>query len=457
MPKKILLLTPPSKKILQRDFMCSCSTKADYYWHPIDLVVLSGVLREHEVKLIDFMTESRNEQDVLELIKHERFDYILSLVSAVDFENEAKFFEKIKESSLNVKIVVFGDIAFFDKEQVLKKKSIDAVLLNFSSHEILKYMENPDSKKIKDMAYKIGKKIVFNEMQKVREFSYGKANLKIFDMKKYSLPYSKYHPVAPILMNYGCPYRCSFCNSGRIGYSLRKFSEIENEIKDFAEQGFKEIFIRDFNFTTNKEFVKRFCSFMINNNIKLAWSCEARVDNVDPELLELMKKAGCYLIFFGVEVGDQKRLDKFNKMIKIEQIKDVFKACRKIGIRTIAYVILAMPGDTKEDMLETIKITKEIDTDYASFNLYVPRYGSLLREQLQKDSKIPLDKLDSTIEFINLTNVSDEEIIKLHKYAMRSFYFRPSYLFRKLTEIRTWHQFKLHLTNAMAVLKNVVS
>ena len=93
---------------------------------------------------------------------------------------------------------------------------------------------------------------------------------------------------------------------------------------------------------------------------------------------------------------------------------------------------------------------REIKADYASFNLYVPRYGSILREKLKSTRA---DKLDSSTEFCNYTNVSDQEIKKLYCYALRSFYFRPQYLMTKLFQIRTFSQLKKHFINGFSLLK----
>lgn len=455
--KKVLLLNPPSEKILQRDFICSSSSKADYYWPPIDFVVLSGILKDYNLNCIDAIVNKKNKKEVLEIIKKINSDYIISLVSSIDFENETKLFEKIKEINPKLKIIVIGDIAFFEKEQIIKNKFIDAILLGFTSKEIIKYLENPEDKNILDLVYKLNSKIIFNGIKKEKIFSYNKANLKLFNLKEYSLPYSIYEPLAPILMNYGCPYNCSFCSSGRIGYKIREIEEVKKEILDFKKQNFKEIFIRDFNFTTNRDFVKEFCNFMINNKINILWSCEGRVDNVDEELLSLMKKAGCYLIFFGVEVGSQDKIDKFKKKISLKDVERIFKFCKKIKIKILASFILGLPDDKREDILRTINFAKKINPDYASFNLYVPRYGSILREKLIKDKKLKIDnKFDSSTEFNNFTDLTNLEIKKLFRYANKSFYFNFSYIFKKIIEIKTFSQFKNHLLNGIGLFKNIL-
>ncbi|MBU4086495.1 MAG: radical SAM protein, partial [Nanoarchaeota archaeon] len=300
---RVLLLNPPAKNNLQRDFLCSSSSKADYYWPPIDLIVLSGLLKEFEVRVIDAVASKISNRETLSKIKAMNPDSIICLVSSIGFNEEMSFLKNVKDSLQNSRIILIGDIAFFEKEKVIKNKFVDAILLDFTSHQIIEYLKNPENKKIKDICYKLGSAVVFNGVLKSSEFSYGMANLELFNLNSYSIPYSIHKKIAPILFNYGCPYKCSFCASGNIGYKIRNLSESKQEIMHLYKKGFKEIFIRDFNFTTNKAFVMDICTFIIKNNIKISWSCEGRVDNVDRESLQLMKKAGCYLIFFGVESG----------------------------------------------------------------------------------------------------------------------------------------------------------
>jgi len=452
---RVLLLNPPAKNSLQRDFLCSSSSKASYYWPPIDFIVLSGLLKEFEVRVIDAVASKISNTETLSKLKAMNPDSIISLVSSIGFNEEMTFLKKVKDSFPNSRIILIGDIAFFEKEKVIKNKFVDAILLDFTSHQIIEYLKNPENRRIKDVCYKIGNKIIFNGMLKSSEFSYNHANLELFNLNSYSIPYSIHKKIAPILFNYGCPYKCSFCASGNIGYKIRNLSESKQEIIHLYKKGFKEIFIRDFNFTTNKLFVTDICRFIIKNNLRISWSCEGRVDNVDKESLLLMKKAGCYLIFFGVESGKQEKLDNFQKKISLAQIKKVFRLCREIGIKTLASFVLALPGDTREDIMATINLSKEIDADYASFNLYVPRYGSNLRKSLEKNSKLDLNsKFDSSKEFINLTALPEEEILKLHRHAVRSFYFRLPYMAKQVRSMKTWFQFKNHFLNGLSLFKN---
>lgn len=457
MNKTILLLNPPSNSFLQRDLLCSASSKADYYWPPIDLLVLTGILKDYNIKVLDAVIEEKNDNDVMNFYKNEKFNYIISLCSSVDFENQIRLFKEIKKINPKCKIIVSGDIAFFETEKVIKNNEVDAILMKFITHDIIEYIENSDNKKIKDITYKINNKILFNGYNKEIIFTYNEGNHKLFNIKKYNLPYSVYNPMALVLTNYGCPYKCTFCSSGLIGYGIREIKEVLNEIESLSKQGFKEIFMRDLNFTSSKERVKQICNFIIEKKLNIVWSCEGRVDNVDYELLSLMKKAGCYLIFFGVESASQEKLNQVNKGISIEQIEKIFSYCNKLKIKTLASFIIGLPGDTKQDILNTIALSKRIKTNYASFNMYVPRYGSILRKELEEQNKIKKDdKFDSSKEINNFTDLSDKEIKELHKYAVKSFYFRPIYIIKSVFDIKTKNQLKYNISNGLNLLRQIM-
>lgn len=451
----ILLLNPPSKKMIQRDFLCSASSKAKYYWPPIDLVVLSGILKGHDLTVLDCIIENKKIDSIIYTIKEKEIKVIIALCSTVSLCEDLKTFEYIKLKYPKVKIVVMGDIAFFESKMIIKKKHIDAILLDFTSKEIKRYIE--DDAKVKDIIFKNKNKVIFNGRSNSKIFSYPECQIDLFKIRKYNLPFGKYLPFIPVLTNYGCQFNCTFCASNKISFKQRPVPEVIDEIKYYSTKGFKEVFIRDFTFTVDKERTKDFCQRLINEKIKIVWSCHGRIDQLDMEILKMMKKAGCYLIFFGVESGSQERLDRFQKGITIKQIKKVFGYCNELGIKTLASFIIGLPNDTREDILNTIDLSKKLKCDYASFNLYVPRHGSILREKILKDCKLNgYDSFDSSTDFFNLTKLSSKEVIRLYEYAKRKFYLNPKYIIRQIKGIDSWLQFKYYTINGFELIKSLI-
>jgi radical SAM superfamily enzyme YgiQ (UPF0313 family) len=195
------------------------------------------------------------------------------------------------------------------------------------------------------------------------------------------------------------------------------------------------------------------CNEIIKNNIKMPWSCETRVNLVDKELLQKMKEAGCYIISYGVESGDQIILNNLKKDITIEQVRNAFKLTKEVGILTVAYFMIGSPGDSNETVRKTINLAKELDADFAQFSICTPFPGSELFDNLIK-SGVRIQDWDkasyvtskSKAEPISLTNeLSADELKKWYSKAYKEFYLRPSYWLKTISRIRSIGDIKIIL------------
>ncbi len=182
----------------------------------------------------------------------------------------------------------------------------------------------------------------------------------------------------------GCPYHCIFCDKSIFGSKWRARSsqnvleEIEEIVKDFK---IKSIIIYDDLFTLNKQRVIEICQGILERGLRVEWKCEGRVDRVDAEMLRWMKKAGCSLIAYGVESGNQIGLDYLQKKITLAQIRQAFELTHKAGIRPMAYFILGIPVETFEQGLKTIEFARELKPEYAQFSILSPYKGTKLYEE----------------------------------------------------------------------------
>jgi radical SAM superfamily enzyme YgiQ (UPF0313 family) len=158
-----------------------------------------------------------------------------------------------------------------------------------------------------------------------------------------------------------------------------------------------------------------------------------------------MKKAGCRLIKVGVESGVQSILDKSKKGIKIEQSRDLFQWVRRAKITTHAHLMFGMPGEDKNSLEETISFIKKINPNTIDIGICTPYPGSGLFEELSRER--PEFKAEAGLDFNNLhtrgllnryfANIEDEDLERGLKKAYRSFYLRPSYLARRLGEVKS--------------------
>lgn len=167
-----------------------------------------------------------------------------------------------------------------------------------------------------------------------------------------------------LITSRGCPASCTFCSSPRFwGRALRFRSprSIVDEIR-FIRERFGLIYysIRDDTFTADRERVLDFCRLILREKVHILWNCQSRVNAVDDEILFWMKKAGCECVQFGVESGSQKVLCSLGKTITREQIRNAAESTRRVGIHLSLYLMNGIPGETGEDVKETLSLLETI-------------------------------------------------------------------------------------------------
>jgi|TARA_B100000315_G_scaffold77756_1_gene71066 radical SAM superfamily enzyme YgiQ (UPF0313 family) len=229
---------------------------------------------------------------------------------------------------------------------------------------------------------------------------------------------SKYFE-AGILTGKGCPYKCTFCYRN-IGLQKRPRIEktadqILDEISHLVHKYKRRVIhIFDDVFTLNKRRVREVCKKIKSERLDIRWICDAQVTNVDYETLDLMKKAGCFHLVFGVESGSQRMLDFIKKGITVSQVLDAFDLCKKVGLRAGAFFMYGLPTETREDLNMTMKLASKL-TNVSALQNFKPLPGSELYEFCVKNGLFrPPTSLvewgDIDLNTINLSEVPIEEI-----------------------------------------------
>lgn len=284
-------------------------------------------------------------------------------------------------------------------------------------------------------------------------------------IKKYTYSLSKYQPVFTMMTSRGCPYQCIFCDKTVSGSKYRPRSpenviaEIEHLVSNYYA---KSIIIYDDLFTIDKKRTIEICKQIINKKIKIEWKCEGRVDRIDDEMLEWMKKAGCSTIAYGVESGNIESLKFLKKNFTPQQIQNAFKLTKKYKIKTLAYFILGIPNESYKKALKSINFAININPDYIQFSLLSPTYGTELYKLAQKeswysqiDAKDPLGK-DKKRSVLITPEWTEEKLRKIIKIAYLKFYFRFSYIFSKILQISSYKNFLNNIKQALHLLSFIL-
>jgi anaerobic magnesium-protoporphyrin IX monomethyl ester cyclase len=236
---------------------------------------------------------------------------------------------------------------------------------------------------------------------------------------RHLLPLSKYLALGlpiSIITSRGCPNQCIFCvGSKMVGqkFRTRSISLILDEIQSLIEIGFEQINFADDFFTVNKKRVKAICAEIKARNLNFGWSIFARADSVNRDILQTMKDAGCHTVLFGIESGNQEMLDRINKRIKLDQIKQAVSLCKDVGMRVLGSFIVGLPGETSETLIDSHKLAQELDVPYG-YHFLSPFPGTTLKEKIS-DYDLQLlthdwSKFDANQAIVRTSSLSPEEI-----------------------------------------------
>jgi len=444
---KILLLNPPGKSKYLRDQYCSSQAKADYYWPAVDLLVLSGMLKnDFDISVLDAIAQKQSKEQVLDYIKNNSFYAVCALTSSSSRDEDFTLFAKLKKDNELKLILNGGFLRERPREYLEKFDFIDAVITDFTQQGVLYFLKGKTGE-FPGICYKNSEKMIIAESKEPSKefFSYPAPLHQLFPLKKYRMPQARFFPFTCVLSASGCPYDCRFCSSASIPFRKREIKNIIQELKTIKNLGIREVHFPDFTFMADRNHALKLCGSMLSEKLNLSWDCLSRVDCFDSELASIMKKAGCHTIQFGIETQNESLLRSMGKTIDKQAVRKAFSLCRKTGMETIGFFIIGLPQEDEASILKTIQFAKDVDCDYASFSIFVPDFGSRIRGELTK--KYP--QLKDIYRFdrcgfpvIGNGILSRERIWELKNKAVRDFYFRPQYIYKRIKTLKSISQLK---------------
>lgn len=456
---KILFLNPPGEKIYIRDYYCSKVSKAYYLPQPIDLVVQTSYFDrdEFELKVLDAIAERKSIDASLEEINDYKPDLIIAQFGSVSYDEDSRFFERVKTSIPNTKILCSGDLLLESPQKFLDTHAwLDGVITDFFKPASLNFLQN-HGEAIPGLTYRDQELAAVTKGKPIKQTKLNVPKHDLFNNKCYRMPFMTGGPMATMLTNYACPYPCTFCIMSHLEFKSRTVEDTIEELKMLKTLGVKFIYFSDQTFYTVPKITDPILDFMIESDLGIDWMCFSRVDVTTHERLVKMKKAGCKVIMYGVEWADDGYLKQYKKQYTTKQVKETFALSKAVGIKRVGTFLMGVPGQSRESILNTVDFAKEIEADYASFNIAVPRVQTSFREEaldqgLISDDDIIMDQSGSFIA-MGTGKLSAKEVMQLKKLAYRKFYFRPSYLLKRAVELASWQELKNHLTEGWYVLK----
>ena len=416
---------------------------------PFGLAGLAAYLEEKkiEVEILDSNATGLNYNNIKEILGSKAVPDYIGITASTPMIYSAIDVSKIAKSVFpSAKTVLGGVHPSVMTDEVLKEESIDFVIRGEGEETLNELISGKEIAKISGLSYKIGNKIIHNQSRPVVQ------DMDTLPIPAYHLlPIKKYFPAKGsykrlpamgMMTSRGCPGRCTFCMGNYLGDKIRVRSAekiFEEILLLHNKYGIKEISFYDDTFTTRKENVKKLCEKIISEKLDISWSCFARVDFVDEDLLKIMKLAGCHQIMYGVESGDEEILKNIHKKISFEKVEKIVKITKKLGIEVRAAFMFGNPGETIETMQKTIDYAIKLKPDVVIFNITTPYPGTEMFKWAKEKGILITEnwnEYDLSKPIMDLPTVKPEDVIKYYNKAYKDFYIRPGYLLNRVLKIR---------------------
>jgi radical SAM superfamily enzyme YgiQ (UPF0313 family) len=437
---------------------------------PIFHAYAAAVLEKNgiSVKAIDAVQQEMDIESFVAEVEKYNPDFLFMETSTPSYNFDKRTAQAIK-LKVDTKIGMFGPHAtIYDRHILEECPAVDIIVRGEYDYTLLDIVREKDLKIVKGITFRTNKNIVRTDDRML-----------ISDLDKLPFPARHLYPQGayeePIykrpnfLMSTsrGCPYGCSFCLWPATMYGkkfrTRSVQSVIDEIVYLVEEyGAKSINFDDDTFTLNKRRVIEICDELIRLglNKKIVWYCYSSTNVDDPELYKRMAEAGCEMVKFGVESASDVALKKADKHLTINQVRKGFKIAKDAGIKTFGTFTFGLPGETKESINETIKLSIELEPFAVQYSYVVPFPGTRLYEDAKRNGWLVTDEWDgfagSQKPIMIPDGVSKEDLQRAVVKAHRAFYLRASYAWKLIKDIRDLSDLTRLILGAYSMVKRFV-
>ncbi len=431
---------------------------------PLGLAYLASMIRdEHDVRIIDSNVLDYGVDDVRRELKSFYPD-VVGITSSTPSIYEAYRVARAAKSLRDDCVVVMGGphVTFLPEEAITESGSVDVVVLGEGEETFRELVDTIDHggslDSVRGIEYRKGDKTVVTKPRPfIRDLD--KIPLPSFDMlpvEKYELQGVRYMPV---ISSRGCPFKCSFCASSRLFggcWRGRSPKNVVDEVRLIHDKfGIKNIEFVDDTFTLNGKRAEEICDEILREGIDISWGASSRVDTINRKLAEKMRRAGCWIVYLGIESASQKILNAMGKKITINQIVEAVKTLKDVGIQILGSFILGFPEETIETAEQTIAFAKKLDLDYAQFSILTPYPGTPVYEYARENNMLltrDWSKFNATEPVMKLKHLTIKQLQSLFEKAYLTFYMRPKMLWRWIKQ-KQFHFIKSAIKTAINYLK----
>ena len=480
MKNKIMLFYPPGMMFQRGEDRCQQNIKdasAEAMRACNDLGYGAAILlkRGYEVRLRDYQTEGATLDEMYAEFDAFKPDLIMMSITNTTIFDDLKLINEIKKRYDPV-IVLKGTL-FYDPEQemldMLDLSCVDYMIggeVDFAIGEIADLALRGEGKaedilsilyRSEDGTFARTKFHVWGEDLDSRPFP----ARELMNNALYKRPDTD-EPMATIQTGRGCPSSCVFCLTPVISGKCVRMRSPQNVMDELTEcyekHGIRNFFFKADTFTIDPKWVKEMCELIIASplNGKIAFTANSRVNPLSKETLQLMKDAGCFMVAFGFESGSDEMLKTLKKGTTVDMNLRAAKWCHEVGLPFWGFYVIGFPWENKEHILATKKLILASDPDFIEVKMALPFYGTELYAAAKEFGLLAESPLGSDFFHSAMSGtkyLSQDEVEKLRRNILLSFYLRPKYVLRKLGEsIRTPRVFGNYIRYGFKMLGNIL-
>lgn len=436
-------------------------------WPPLGILYLATILKERgiEVSVLDQPAKGFTVEETVKWVQKEDPDFLGFTTYSSSSLTATRVSSEVKALNPSISIIFGGYYASFNANRILKNYPFIDVIVRGEGENTLVDLVNclnkgGKLKKVLGIDFKEGDNIIHTPDRPLID------DLDSIPIPDRSLLDEKYHSIiagaktatkkfTSIISSRGCVYQCRFCSCRKFAHNIWRPRLVENIVKELqylTSEGFKQFVFVDDSFTLNQKRVIKLCQQIRKEKMDIEWFCESRVDHSSYEMLKESSKAGCKVIYFGIESANQRILDYYNKRITPQQSEKAVETARKAGIDLIVgSFILGSPDESKEEIQNTLEFAKQLSIDFPRFNVLGADPGTDIWNELKTNGILNEEAYWETgviVPKICSSAVPFQVIEQMIHDAYFDFLSRPVFIMRQIVRLlKSPYRIRLLLNN----------
>jgi len=431
---------------------------------PLGLASIAAYLQQQgfTADIIDCFAHPDSDDRIDEYMRRRQPAYIGATCTTAGFLDAVRIFRRVKTVTPGVTTLAGGPHVSALREKIIEDfEAVDYVVVGEGEGPLRALMQaegHPDG--IAGLVYRDQGRAVFTGIQKDL-MDLDSLPLPAYEKlagfpEKYQLPIFNYPrtPNTSCIASRGCPYQCSYCDRSVFRRSFRYNSAayLYHHLTYLKDRfGIRHINFYDDQFTFNRQRVADFCQRMIEQPLGMTFNCAVRAEHVDPDLLGLMKRAGCWMVSLGIETGDPDLLAQHRQNPDLDLMARTVRDVHDAGIRVKGLFMIGLPGETEQSFRRTMAYIFSLGLDDLNLAKFTPFPGSPLYEHIHDLGTFEenWEKMDCMNTVFVPNGMTREDLERLFLALYKRYYTRPRTVWNFVTMLwkspDSWKRFLSNL------------